>query len=272
MESETRQSLQGERYITIKALDKLSVLYGDRGKLFVGMYAYLRWIDDIIDKAPGYKEEKLSFLDRELQIVAGDIPDDLVGNEKAYLNLPWGVVKVNVEQVKLETKIVLHSIIDDVEHQDLKPRNSTEQRHYNWRTLHPCINIANLIINGKTLKATREMMDLLEAWNGTGGLIDLVDDINNGMALAHFSEDELRNINDQPDSSLRKSMILEIYDQDRYKKEMNKLIQVMVKNGTSFFKADMPFWQRCAIVFYMFGRAPIKATVKGAKTMGLLSD
>jgi hypothetical protein len=53
---------EGEKYLTIQALEKFSCLYGEKGKLLTGIAKYFRWVDDIVDESDLSKEEKLKFL------------------------------------------------------------------------------------------------------------------------------------------------------------------------------------------------------------------
>lgn len=265
-------SLQNERYISVKIMDKICTLYGDRGKIFIGGYSYLRWIDDIVDQGGQNKEDKLSFLNRQSQIVTGKVRNGFSEQESAFLSLPWESVHETYDQIRQHTNILIHTMIDDVNHQNLNPRNSREQRHYNWRILHSCLNIANLALNGKPLRATKEVMNIANYWNYIGTLLDLDDDMKYGMANVSFNELELDEILNIVSFDLRKSKISEIYSKKRYRTEIKKCIEGVLVNAPGFLDTDMPLLQKTLIYIYLLTRVPAKAVINGYKTMKLLNS
>jgi hypothetical protein len=256
-------TLQGEKYSTARALEKFCRLYGDKGKILVGTYAYLRWIDDQIDEGPEAEQDKLAFLNRQASLIQGVLPDNLQEVESLYTSLPWHSVKENLKEIKGQTLIILESITDDAQHQKFNPRTQRESRHYNWRTLHPCLDMMNIVLNGRSLQATSHFMELLDTWNTIGGLIDFEENLESGMVQVPFSNTEIERISSEPIPSKRKQTILEIYNQKRRRNEIFKCVSGFYRHSLSFFEVDLPKWQQAISAAYMLTRAPAKALIAG---------
>ena len=67
-----------DKYLTSRVLAKFARFFGDKGKLAVGIYTYLRWVDNLIDLSPvAYKQERGLFLQRQINLLNDEVPDTL---------------------------------------------------------------------------------------------------------------------------------------------------------------------------------------------------
>lgn len=269
---EAKVSLSSEKYLTARIVAKCLERYGDRGKLLLGAYAYLRWVDDYADESTDGKEDKLKFLDRQMVIVSGNEKSlELDPVELMFQNLPWSSINKAEGLARNQIQIVLGSIEDDVCHQGLEPRNVRELRHYNIRSLYPCINLTNIVLNGRELRPTKKFMDLMSVWNGIGGIIDLNEDLTSGIIQLPLNFDEVSQIRSFKGLENRKGAFLEIYDKRRLANQISHSIGEVFKSGTGFLDVDMPAWQRYLVTTYILTRVPTKTLFHGLRSLSALA-
>jgi len=230
-----------EPYTGARLLEGLPYIYGKKGDFVVGLYVYLRWVDDFVDERKDLsKEQKLTFLKRQSVVVDNFTPEDILPMEAMLNKLPWD--HVPERKIRQKVQIILGSIVDDVEHQGFKVRSDREVRHYNWRTIQPVMDGLFLVLNGKPMHEDISIMKLLDAYMRIGGLDGFGDDLSQGVVKL-----PLKN-NTEGTTSLER--ILEEYDEERYNSEKVKNLIKIYSNVGGFMKLDIPFWQKVACILY----------------------
>lgn len=237
-----------EPYMGAKLLEGLPYLFGKRGDFLVRLFAYLRWVDDLVDERKDLtKQRKLGFLEKQMGIVAGFVPEEILPMERMFSELPWK--SVPEKGVRHRINIILGSIADDVEHQGFRARTDREVRHYNWRTIQPAVDGLFLVLNGKPMREDISMMQLLDAYIRIGSLEGLADDLIQEVVKLPVSGDE------KNETSLAK--VLREYDKQRFDKVKSEALRTIAANITAFMRLDVPIWQKLACVVY-FGEVLLK--------------
>lgn len=258
------QSLQGEKYLSARLLERFCKHNGERGSLLVATYNYLRLVDDVVDGANVSGFDSNSYISRQINILDGNVKPDLGQKEDAIVhNLRWEVLGGMANDAKFQVKNILSSIQDDALHSNFEPRNNREIRHYNWRTLYSAINLTSIVLNGEPLKPTKEFMSLLDSWNRLGSLIDIQEDLENGQIKLPVAYEYGENENSE-ESTVRK-LKASVFD----KQLVDSLVNIMTNSG-SFFHLNIPLWQQIVSFFYIMLRVPTKAVIKGINARQIL--
>jgi len=253
-------TVQSEPYLAARALNLLPILYGERGKIVVKTYAYFRSVDNRIDKTTESIEEKLGFLQRQSQVIKRRPVPHPTTHESMYLNLPWDIFpEQTLKSIDTQAQILLSTFVDDVRHFGFQPRNYRETRHYNWRTLLPCLEAISLIINGKPMKVTSRFMHLLNSCNSIGSLQDFEEDVDRKLLQVPFSRDEITLIARCTNEEEKRARALEIYNSGRFEAEKARHIDTLKTHNNAFMDLDIPFWQKAVCTAYLTHRAIKKA-------------
>ncbi len=230
-----------ERYFGAKLLSLIPYFYGEKGNFIVGLYAYLRWIDDEVDEGRLYKPQKLEFLDREMGIVAKFVPEVLLNMEKHFLNLPWNVVPEN--EIRHRTQLILGGIRDDVSHQGFEVRTKRQIRHYNLLTILPVLDGVFLSLNGKAMREKVGMARLLNAYMTLGNLEGINDDLDQ-KTLKLPLEGAIC-------SQTTSAEILATYTPQKIRQEELRCLIIITENLNQVYFLDIPAWQKLASLLYL---------------------
>ena len=243
-------------------LEGLPYLCGKRGKFVVGLFAYLRWVDDVVDENNYLtRRQKLVFLERQMGIVGGFAPEKVLSMEETFSELPWECVPE--KEVRHRVNIILGSVADDADHQGFKVRTDREVRHYNWRTIWPVVDCLFLVLNGKPMREDASMMRLLDAYMKIGSLEGLADDLQQGVVKLPMGSDCGGNTSVDE--------VLERYDERMFYREKVKNLREIESNLGAFMRLDIPSWQKFACIVYL-GRTLLKKTLfmnRGRAVRGL---
>jgi len=167
-------------YIAARALESLPYLTGQRGEFIIRLFSYFRWVDDRIDERDDLtKEQKLNFIKRQMDLIQGDPPINLLPMEKVFDQLSWN--SVPAKEIRYNSQILLASISQDAFYQGFKSRTDKEINEYNLQTAVPVINILFLALNGKLPGINHALMQLLDAYITIGSLEGLGDDLSHGI-------------------------------------------------------------------------------------------
>lgn len=239
-----------DKYLSARVLEAFPYLFGERGKFVVGLYQYLRWVDDVIDEGQIPYLEKSHFLQRQMSLVKGELPQDATEMERHLTQLPWQAVPQ--DQVRTQINILLHAIEEDMEHVNhLTPRKKKEARHSNWRIIHPCLTGINLILNGRDIKATTDFMSFIDTFNGIASLFDLEEDTQLGLFNLPLSFDEVQSIQELPEQE-RRHAYTKLVSEDRFYKEKSRVFGEFLKHIPSVRKVNMPTWQKIIVICYAY--------------------
>ena len=219
----------------------------------VGLYAYLRWVDDYVDENENLtKKQKTNFLEREMGLVAGFTPESLTPMESVLNDLPWA--KVPEKLVRHRINIILGSMMDDVEHQGLIPRTEREIRHYNWRTMWPAADGMSLALNGKPMKLNKGTMNFLDSYMRIGSLEGLGDDLNQGVLKL--------SVPDLPAEFVSTAKeIEEKLDEKEFDRQKWTNLGIIARNIGAFVRLDVPAWQKLAATAYV-GEMLVRKSIK----------
>ncbi|OGM04688.1 hypothetical protein A2129_02225 [Candidatus Woesebacteria bacterium GWC1_42_13] len=239
-----------DKYLSARVLEVLPSLFGERGKFVVGLYQYLRWVDDVIDEGQIPYLEKSHFLQRQMSLIKGGQSRDATEMERHLTQLPWRVVPQ--DQVRTQINILLHAIEEDMERANhLTPKKTREARHSNWRTIHPCLTGINLILNGRDIKATTDFMSFIDTFNDIASLSDLEEDAQLGLFNLPLSFDEVRSIQELPEQE-RRQAYSRLISEDRFYKEKSRVWGKFLKHIPSVNKVNMPAWQKFLVICYAY--------------------
>lgn len=248
-------------YCGANLLEGLPYLLGDRGKFVVKLFAYLRYVDDMVDEKNGEgwgKEQKLRWLERQMGVITGFPPDAPNEMENLCLNLSWQ--NVPQKEVRHRIQVLLGSIVDDVEHQGLRTRSERELRHYNWRTMWPIVDSLFLVLNGKPIDESREFMEFLNSYMNIGHLEGLGDDLKQGVIKLSM-EDGGSKITDWAE-------ILQYYNKHKFENEKGKALSSVCKHAYAFGQLDIPWWQKIICWIYC-GEVIVKKTITVSRTRAI---
>lgn len=230
-----------EQYFGAKMLNLSSYIYGEKGRFVVGLYAYLRWIDNEIDEGQRSNLERLEFLDRQMSIVAKFVPENLCDMEQHLQNLPWSVVPENA--IRHKTQLILGGIRDDALHQGFKVRTSRQIHHYNLLTILPVLDGVFLSLNGKPMREKRGMTKLLDAYMMLGNLEGINDDLD--QKTLKLPLESAKSGQASPDE------ILETYTPQTVRTQEFQCLKTIIENLIQVYFLDIPPWQKLACHLYL---------------------
>lgn len=238
-----------DRYLGAKALELLPAFYGERGKFVVGFYTYARCVDNLVDESSLPREQKLIFLKRQIDLLGGVLPEEPKPLEQRLLGLPWNAVPQ--EEIKKQAKIMMHALIDDVNHQGFIPRTEREIRHNNWRVILPCFEGISLAINGKPLRVNSNFAVLLDNFNRAAALRDLEEDLDIGLINLPLPRDFADCISKLTEEE-RKIVVRDLFHKRRFQNEKADVFRKLGNYSPSIFSLDMPLWQRLIFFTYVW--------------------
>jgi len=239
-----------EPYVGARLLESLPYVFGEKGKFVVGLFAYLRWVDDTVDEGEKLtRVQKLEFLDQQMRLTTGFTPDDVLPMEGVFCELPWKCVPE--KEVRHRINIILGSVVDDVNHQGFMPRTDREIRHYNWRTVWPVFDGLFLIINGKPMRENSSFMRLLDAYMRMGSLEGLGDDLQQRvLKLPVAKTTDYKAAED----------VLDLWNKKWFDDQKWDSLKTMASNIGAILDLDIPTWQKLVFVAYV-GEVLLKKSV-----------
>lgn len=242
-----------DHYVAAKLLELLPLFYRERGKFIIGLYAYIRWVDNKVDEVNGLSsDQKSGFLHRQNEIVADRYPDNLEPMEELFKGLSWQSVPES--GVKHHVRIILSAIGDDLDHHKLAPRSDREIRHYNWRTIWPVVDGLFLVLNKRPIREGKRFMDLLDGYMSLGNLEELGEDLKHGLIKLPIKEPGRRRISI--------SRVLSEYDHANFFRKKEQNLAKITRNFGAVTNLDIPVWQKITCLLYL-----TEATIK--KKIGL---
>lgn len=73
-----------------------------RDHFIVGLYAYVRWVDNTVDEGNGLSlNQRKDFLQRQMKLVQGNPLKETDAMELMFSGLPWKSVNLNQELIKI---------------------------------------------------------------------------------------------------------------------------------------------------------------------------
>jgi hypothetical protein len=175
------------------------------------------------------------------------------------VSLPWSSVgEDNIDLLKTKVSTVLQTVQDDNNHKGSIPRTYSELREYNINTFLTCIQILNIILNGKDLKAGAGFEEQINNGMNIVSLRDFLEDLEYEMLQVGFNKDEAEIITGLPTSAERRMEALHVYDKNRFQKEKGRNLRSSNERIYEFLELDIPWWQKALSIIYML-RAQVKA-------------
>ncbi len=194
-------------------------------------------VDDTIDtNSIVTMPEKVRWMDEEMAAV----------QEGKRVQIPECLSGV-ASEINTAIRVEMGSIRDDAEHSGLRSRTEREIRHYNWRTLAPCMSGVLLVINGKYPRETKRYMEWIQGAMLLGGLIDLHEDLDAGFQKVP--------VKGELPEYLSKDDVLKHYDRAQVKRIKRECVEKMVKNVGCFWEMGLPVWQSLVCTIYTFEAA-----------------
>ncbi|OGD09427.1 hypothetical protein A2397_01930 [Candidatus Amesbacteria bacterium RIFOXYB1_FULL_44_23] len=233
---------KNEPYLGARVLALLPRLIGKRGEFVVGLFSYLRWVDDLMDEGKQPTKSKLEFMERQMVLATGidEIkPANPEPEEEFFSNLPWNVVP---RETRHRVQMILGSVIDDVNNQGFKVRTDREIRHYNWRTMWPIMDGLFLVLNGKPAKPGVQVMRFLDACVRIGSLEGLGDDLSQEVIKLPVEFER--------ETAVTKQSVLEKLDEKWFSAEKKRNLNEIAVNALGFLKLDIPAWQKLLCLGY----------------------
>lgn len=248
-----------EKYLTARIMARSASLFGPRGERAVRWYSYFRWLDDQIDESPITTQEKLDLLSRQHQVIENQLNESLHPCEEFVAHHGTnGMTPENAQLLRAQGHIMVASIEDDCRHLGLVPRTEREMRHYNWRTLLTPIRALSLILNNQDFVPTRQTMELINAWNSLGGLIDLEEDIHNGALQLTLTQEQQQEISTLPSLPERQAYAKQTITPEVFQEKKLHAVSTLWTHAISFMDTNLPWWQRSAATVYLMTRCSIK--------------
>ena len=249
VESESAFRPKEAKYLSAKALELLPTFYGERGTFVVGFYTYARWVDNLVDESDLSKEQKLTFLKRQIDLLDGVSPEEPEPLEQKLLSLPWNAVPQ--EEIRRQAKIMMHALIDDVNHQGFIPRTEREVRHNNWRAILPCFEGISLAINGRPLRVSSDFAFLVDNFNQVAALQDLEENLDIGLINLPLPGDFVDHIGNLTEEE-RKVVVRGLFHRRRFQNEKADVFRKLGKYSPSVLTLDMPLWQKLIFFAYIW--------------------
>ncbi|QQS39484.1 hypothetical protein IPM62_02635 [Candidatus Woesebacteria bacterium] len=250
-----------DKYLSARVWEQLPKIYGDKGVFLGEFYTYIRWLDDIVDDKNVSPNTRMIIIKRQSELIkGGDIGKKLIPLEEYYQRIPFEVLdKPVVPIVRYQFYLLVAAIGSDVEHFGLKPRTRRDIAHYNRRIMNPYAQVVSCALNNRPLKKDIGFMSLMDSWNYLGGLLHLPRDIEEeGNVKVGFDQPEVDKITAAQGYEEKRREILTIYDSDRYKREWQFTLKKFMALTTSFWKTDMPFYQKIISFTYLATREPVR--------------
>lgn len=251
-----------DKYLSARAFELLPYIYGDIGRFVVDFYTYFRWVDDIADSSDFRIEERLEFINRQRQLIEGNIKNDeaIYEVERFFLGMKHNLFPDDIQQkMRRQFLILIQSIHDDVCHFGWYARTRREVRFNNLRTLLPYAEVISLALNGRTIRSTSAFIDFADSWNYLGALLHLPKDLGEEQIVKiGFTPEEVAVINAIPEADGRRKMIQTIYTRDRYRREWKNALGIFWSTCRSFRKLNIPIYQRLISELYLSTREPAR--------------
>ncbi len=253
-----------DKNLASRVFEAFPKIYGEKGRLFIGGYQYLAWIDDQIDENVLLSiSQKREFLDRQLKLVRGDTPENLSPFESLFLNLPWQ--KVPAEQVRKQVEIILYGIKDDLDSMPLHARSRASIRHTEWRTAIATLRIGSLILNDTDFYITARFAKLMEFWAAKDNVNHFYEDLGFGV-LKLPVDPTLEQKLDTIDMKGKKRVILQLFSPQELASLQWVNLAGMIRFAPSIFETNLTASQKLALwgyLAYIIGINSIKNLKRG---------
>lgn len=214
-----------------------------RGHFIVGLYAYVRWVDNTVDEGNGLSlNQRKDFLQRQMKLVQGNPLKETDAMELMFSGLPWK--SVPEKEIQKRVSIIFGAISDDLEHRNLTLRSNREIRHYNWRTIWPVVDGLFLLLNGRLMREDKRFMELLDGYMLLGNLEEIGDDLNQELIKIPLAT--------QSGERMTKPQVLEEIDQKEYNRLKSNAIAKISDNLETVRRLNIPLWQKFALTIYLF--------------------
>ncbi|MCL4375118.1 hypothetical protein M1523_04645 [Patescibacteria group bacterium] len=236
-------------YVAARVLETLPHLVGDRGQFVVGMFSYFRWVDDEADERIDLtKTQKLAFLNRQMRLADGFSPKDPLPMEQFFQNLPWYAVPQ--QEIREQVKVLLSSIVDDVNCQGYVVRSDREITDYNLRTVVPVVTGLFLALNGRSPEPNSSLFELLDAYIRLGSLEGLGDDLKLGVVKLPLTSKKtgVSNIDE----------VLTEYNKNRFNHDKWLNLLKILRAVGAFRSLNIPAWQKIACMSYICADVLVK--------------
>lgn len=249
--------LENEKYTSARLLGRVFSLCGERGELGAGIYTYLIWVDDNVDRKDLSQDHRMSFLQRQRSLLNGKMSEvnEFDPHELAMINLPWDALS---EEKQMTVKNLLGSITDtcefDVENSNLDGRNAEDVKDYANTLLKSAIRITSIIVNDLDPNLDNDRLDeLMFDWMIIGSLADLKEDLDVGLFHVPLTENQIEMLNGTDEIAEKEELINGVFlTKERFTQLKWKHMRQALKNSTAFLKTDMPMWQRIMCSVYSF--------------------
>lgn len=239
----------GLNYLSMELGAVIARRFGDRGSVLIGIAKYLRWVDDTVDNPNISRSDRQKYLDRQKSLLSDpSIRNRLHEHEINFFSLPWDSVGTNEPHIRHQVNIVIHSIEEDLQHEGFIARTAREIKHYNWRSLFPCFEMASLILNGKQLRAKKVALDFVDELQYLGAFADFEEDIEQSLIKFGLPREEVETINAARD---RKTAFLNIMNRRRFYDEKKLHLRNLTQTAKSIFDTNLPMWQKAAAYLYL---------------------
>lgn len=237
-----------DKNLASRTFEVVPLIYKERGKFLVGCYQYVAWVDNQIDESPTLSfSEKNKFLERQLSLLRGEIPEKIKPFESLFLELPWN--QVPKDQVQKQVEIILYGVKDDLDSMPLGVRSKTSIKHTEWRTSLPTFRIASLVLNGTDLFITPNFAKLLKSWSAKDDINHFYKDLENGLLKIPLDPTMNPELNKQ-DLESKKRALLRFFTPHKLASIQWENISGMTRYALSIYETNLTQSQKFALLGY----------------------
>lgn len=242
-----------DRNLAARLLDFVPLVYGQNGKAVVDLYRYFSWVDDIVDENKSLtKEQKIAFIDRQIDIMNGNYPDDSSQMENRLLTLEWNLIPE--EKIKEQACILLNTIKDDAEHMFLLPRTETELRNYHLKTILSIVQIASLALNGRIFEHDQDFLDLIVNWERKDHVNHFEEDTSFGIIKLPLTLEELEELRNMTEQENRQAWLKDKFTLTKLAELQKENLHRLKQHLPSINKTNFSFSQKILFTTYLLFR------------------
>ena len=245
-----------EEYFSARFLGRVSRLIGQKGEMYIGIFQYARWVDNIIDESELSTQQRQDFILRQKKLLDSteESPNDLCVEERAMLALPWNFYSTTEQiLIKTLTRNLFGTIEFDINHSHCEGRSHPEVTSYLLTLFKSAIRGTSVIINKKDVSLDgKSFDDLMYAWFMLGSLMHFKKDITSG--LFHFpveTQDQQKLLN-LPMDERQQLILTELLDEEKFSALKKQFLYQTLLNSFAFMQTDLPFWQKFLSSLYSF--------------------
>ncbi len=234
---------ENDRYLAVKLLKLMPILFGKKGKFIYELAIYFRWVDNIVDEDKNLnQEQKIDFLKNQITLVEQANAEQLPGINNNNIQIPEKL-KLLGPEIRQEVCNQLEAMLYDAHHSDLEVRSDEDIREYNIRTLTTTMALGLLIMNNRPIKGTEKFWEWAQWAMTLAGLECLGEDLSMRQLKLSMPEHSAG-------SKVTIEQVLDYFNENRFNELKVKSMKGMIKNITGFLEIGIPLWQAIMAMGY----------------------